>query len=71
MQAPLCAARGYARLMGVVVPEELKELAAAATARTLAQAPVRALAEARGLWPGRLHYAVKAFARLTQHCLKP
>ena len=71
MQAPLRAARGYSRLMDVTVPKELQDLAIAATIRTIAQGPVQALAEARGLRPGRLHYAVKAFARLTQHCLKP
>ena len=49
MQAPLRAARGYARLMRVEVPEELLDLAATAAARTLGQGPMQAIAEARGL----------------------
>ena len=49
MQAPLCAAQSYARLMRVEVPEELLDLAATAAARTLGQGPMQALAEARGL----------------------
>ena len=57
MQAPLRAARGYARLMRVEVPEELLDLAATAAARTLGQGPMQAIAEARGLRPGRLRRA--------------
>ena len=68
MQAPLRAARSYARLMRLDVPEELQkellDLAITATARTLAQGPIYALAEARGLRPGELRHAEKIVARL-------
>ena len=64
MQAPLRAARGYARLMRVEVPEELLDLAATAAARTLGQGPMQAIAEARGLRPGRLRRAERKHVRV-------